>query len=642
MADVMVLSPSEFEGEVGTAVAGRVVLARRSTVQQRQQQGKGKGKKAGGGKEGKGETVKCELHVLGGSTMADMLFVDAWGDDAVNLHKIAERGRIIKIVNPRVIDQRPQYSSSPLRYFLRVKAPLNNLTGTRVEVMTQPPEPWSTIPQNHPFVEIADLERVDDNATLCVLVVVVAQPGKVSRMSSYGAADVCNAVVRQKATTIRCAFWRRNADALSEFPVGTCVAMYQVRVVKVADSDWELRATESTVVERCPSDLEERVRGETNLEEEASQALTRSVHGAKDYDSCSASPACVGSMMSLLMTDAPRTMDGVWELHCVTALGLSPVLNDEAYHMSSCVECKRQVDETNGSCNQHPEAKVERRWIGRLAIADDTGNGEAMIYHEALTESGLLPSTTPESLSPAQLLALRRKARGTPWSVRLVYRMHEARQQNYIEIKKIAPLLTNLGVVATWRVSPVPEVLRGSICPLVKCAAVRHDAGLGATFVSGREVTVLRLWVRILEPAEDEEVAVPDATAKGGLRVRRQIRCAADPADEQVYTLQQSGLSSGVQWLMSAPADSVFLILASKKGSEAVFVASGYLNISTVHGSTARQVLTATLDRKRGAVLTTRPTDTPLKRKQALDDAMPMEASPAEGVFSGRKTDPLG
>ena len=101
MVDVMVLSPSEFEGEVGTAVAGRVVLARRTTVQQRQQQGKGKGKKAGGGKEGKGETVKCELHVLGGSTMADMLFVDAWADDAEPLHSIAQRGRVITIVNPR-------------------------------------------------------------------------------------------------------------------------------------------------------------------------------------------------------------------------------------------------------------------------------------------------------------------------------------------------------------------------------------------------------------------------------------------------------------------------------------------------------------------------------------------------------------
>ena len=93
--------------------------------------------------------------------------------------------------------------------------------------------------------------------------------------------------------------------------------------------------------------------------------------------------------------------------------------------------------------------------------------------------------------------------------------------------------------------------------------------------------------------------------------------------------------------MMSAAGNSVFLVLASKKGSEALFVASGNINLATVHDSTARQVLTATLDRKRGAVLTTRATDTPLKRKQALDDAMPMEESPAEGVFSGRKTDPL-
>ena len=639
MVDVMVLSPSEFEGEVGTAVAGRVVLARRVAV--RQQQGKGKGKKTGGGKEGKGETVKCELHVLGGSTMADMLFVDAWGDAAETLHNIAQRGKVIKIVNPRVIEQRPQYSTSPLRYFLRVKAPLNNVTGTRVDVMTEPPEPWSTIPQNHPFVEIADLERVDDNATLCVLVVIVAQPGKVSRVSSYGAADVCNAVVRQKATSIRCAFWRKNAEALSEFEVGSCVAMYQVRVVKVGESDWELRATESTVIERCPEDLEERVRGETNLAEVASQSLTRSVHGGKDYDSCSACPGCVGSMMSLLMTDVPREMDDVWELHCVTVLGMSSVLADEAYHMTSCVECKRQVDDTSNLCRDHPEAQVEPRWIGKLHIADDTGSGEAMIYHEAFIESGLLPKSNPEALTSGELLALKRKVRATPWSVRLVYRMHEARQQNYVEIKKIAPLLTSLGVVATWRMVPMPEVLRGGTCPLARCADVRYDTGLKGTFVNGREVTVFRLWVRILEPADDWESAVTDPTGSKGLRVRRQIRCAANPADEQVYTLQQSGLATGLQWLMSAAGDSVFLVLASKKGSEALFVASGNMNLATVHESTARQVLTATLDRKRGALLTTRATDTPLKRKQALDDAMPTEESPAEGVFSGRKTDPL-
>ena len=49
------------------------------------------------------------------------------------------------------------------------------------------------------------------------MAVVAKQPGRVERTSSYGTASVCNAVVRQHATTIRCAFWRGNADQLAAF-----------------------------------------------------------------------------------------------------------------------------------------------------------------------------------------------------------------------------------------------------------------------------------------------------------------------------------------------------------------------------------------------------------------------------------------
>ena len=414
--------------------------------------------------------------------MADMVFLDAWGDDAARLASIAQRGALIKITNPKVVDQRPQYSTSPLRYFLRIQGPLNTLNRTRVEVMSEPGPPWSLIPMYHPFVDISNLERVEDNATLCVLVVVVAQPGKVSRVSQYGAAEVCNAVVRQKETTIRCAFWRKQADVLSSYPEGTCLAMYQVRVVKVEEGEWELRASESTAIEECPAELADRVRGETDLSQAATQALTRASHasGARvDYARAAATPACVGALMSLLVAECPRTIDGVWELHGVTALGLAPVLHEDSYFMVCCEQCKRQVDNDTGLCAQHPDAAVENRWIGKLNFADDTGAGDAMIYHEALEESGMLPRSVTGPLTPANVLAMKRRVRGTPWSLRMVYRTHETRQQTYYEIKKITPLLTEAGVVATWQVASVPEVLRGATCPFAKCAHVRVDTGLG-------------------------------------------------------------------------------------------------------------------------------------------------------------------
>ena len=638
MAKVMLLPPSEYEGEVGTAVAGRVVLMRRTQISSKDTpSGKGGSKKGLAGCTAKGPVDKCEVHVLGGPGMSDVVYLDAWGPDAGPLAALAVRGRLITIANPKVVEQRPKYSTSPLRYFLRVKGPLN-VAGTRIQEMAEPVEPWSVIPKHHPFVDVRNLERVDDTATVCMLAVVVKQPGRVQRMSSYGAANVCNAVVRQHDTTIRCAFWRGSADQLAEFEEGACIAMYQVRVLKLAVGEWELRATESTSIEQCPAELKDRVATDTNLTQAPTQSLTRAFQGV-DYDRTRAVPTCVGALVSLLVADAPRTMEGVWELHGVTVLGLSPVLEDESLVMTCCEVCKRQVGASK-ECTEHPTAPMVRRWIGRLSISDDTGIGEAMIYHEALEETDVLPNCDGAPLRSDQLLMVRRRMRNAPWSMRVVCKKNEGRQQNYWEIKKMAPLLTAEGVVATWTGRPVAEVLRGSTCPLAKCADVQYDEGLGVTTVGCREVTVVRVWLRVLAPEDGDEVGVPDPTATG-LRVSRRVRCAADTADEQEYLLRQSGISSGVQWLMLAQPNSCWLVLASKKGVAPEFVASGFLNLSTAHEQTANEVLRATLDKARGSSVTMQPTDTPLKRRRLLDEAMPHHEQEGGRCFCDRRISPL-
>ena len=201
------------------------------------------------------------------------------------LAALAVRGRLITIANPKVVEQRPKFSTSSLRYFLRVKGPLN-LAGTRIEEMVEPVEPWSVIPVHHPFVDVRHLDRVDDTATICMLAVVAKQPGRVERMSSYGSANVCNAVVRQHDTTIRCAFWRDSGDKLAEFEEGACIAMYQIRVLKIAEGEWELRATESTSIEQCPAELKDRVATDTNLTQAPTQSLTRGMHRSASRTFC--------------------------------------------------------------------------------------------------------------------------------------------------------------------------------------------------------------------------------------------------------------------------------------------------------------------------------------------------------------------
>ena len=81
-----VLPPSEFSGELGTAVGGRVVLRRKVKLREQEQQGtrdvKGKQKSKGGGKSRNATgDEKCEVHLLGGSDMTEVLYVEAYAED---------------------------------------------------------------------------------------------------------------------------------------------------------------------------------------------------------------------------------------------------------------------------------------------------------------------------------------------------------------------------------------------------------------------------------------------------------------------------------------------------------------------------------------------------------------------------------
>ena len=110
----MILPPSEFSGEPGTWVAGRVVCVRRTTLLQKNKGKKGKGKGADQ------PTEKCEVHLLGGDSTSEVLYVEAWGEAAAAYHTLSPKGRLQKLQNAKVISQRPLFSSSRLPYFLRI------------------------------------------------------------------------------------------------------------------------------------------------------------------------------------------------------------------------------------------------------------------------------------------------------------------------------------------------------------------------------------------------------------------------------------------------------------------------------------------------------------------------------------------
>ena len=74
---VVVLPPSEYQGNSNTAAGGRVVLRHKLTLspsETKDSKGKDNGNGKGKGKETKdNDNVKCELQLLGGKDMTEIL-----------------------------------------------------------------------------------------------------------------------------------------------------------------------------------------------------------------------------------------------------------------------------------------------------------------------------------------------------------------------------------------------------------------------------------------------------------------------------------------------------------------------------------------------------------------------------------------
>ena len=86
--EISILSPTEFQGDASTAVAGRVVLSRLFIFESKGKS-KGKGTKKGSPPQ---QTEKCELHILGGPSVSQILYLEAFGDDARALQAAASNG----------------------------------------------------------------------------------------------------------------------------------------------------------------------------------------------------------------------------------------------------------------------------------------------------------------------------------------------------------------------------------------------------------------------------------------------------------------------------------------------------------------------------------------------------------------------
>ena len=382
-ATKLTLTPSEYEGETGTCVLGRVVIKRgpfnlRETNKRgedsdqaqgsKNAKGRSKGDKTKKSKDAK--LMKLECHLLGGEGLDEVLYCEAWGDVAEQVNKTLELGKLYRIADAKYIAKAPMYSTSSREYYLRLDGPLSKNTKIEKCDSKQP-----QIPMSHPFTNLSTLSKISSSMHLCILGVIINQPGAISRTTKYGDADVCNAMIQQDGRKIKCAFWRKGAVMLGTRTVDTPVALMQVNVVKADDGSWEVRCTESTQVLDCPAEHEDELIDGVKANSSA-VSLTKS--HAKNYDTVETLPFTLAALNGLIIPKAARDLPGVYEVHDVTVLGLTSVFEDDKLDMLCCGECKQKLKEE--SCTDHPEAQATSRWMFHLEVADGFGKVEALVY----------------------------------------------------------------------------------------------------------------------------------------------------------------------------------------------------------------------------------------------------------------------
>ncbi|CAJ1356162.1 unnamed protein product [Effrenium voratum] len=120
----LLLKPSEYTGQKGTAVAGRVVILTHQEVKAKASTADAAAPRHGKGSKGKKiadkPSLKLEMHLAGTDSINEVLYVEAWGEQADHLKKKLTQGDLVSIAGATHIPAAQNYSTSRRPYHLRV------------------------------------------------------------------------------------------------------------------------------------------------------------------------------------------------------------------------------------------------------------------------------------------------------------------------------------------------------------------------------------------------------------------------------------------------------------------------------------------------------------------------------------------
>ncbi|CAL1128595.1 unnamed protein product [Cladocopium goreaui] len=412
---------------------------------------------------------KLEAHVAATQSLSEVLYVEAWGENGDN-DKLAQKCQV----------------------------------GGLVIVQKLHEDPWQGIPAVHPLVPLSALDRVRDRQQICVAVTIVENPGSVERQTKDGAALVCNAIVQQGTTRVRCSFWHEQAEELAAQPAGTSLMLYQVLITKRKDErSWEIGSWRGTSLVACSAEMATAMQAELAHQDNCRMLTEIPV---KDWIGCPATVTSLSALVGAIVPGQLRKLEIVFEVVGLQVLGISSV--------------KTETDV--------------------LTLADCNCQCTVVLYHElvlrAAASMGCTLSDTVHD-TPAVRLQLRDLFRGAQWLCRFTFRENEYQQTLELECRHLQPCWRASGASAV--VEPgalqrkVPHCQLNTGCPVAPLNMLQVDVQLGLICIGDVEASFVRALVAFNDvPLPDDETLQQDNTAISAMRVKRSVDCLLSGAAE--------------------------------------------------------------------------------------------------------------
>ncbi len=450
----------------------------------------------------------AEFHLVAGSKLDEVLFVDAWKEQSRRVRSTVQDGQIIQLSGLKIksMGDKARWQASAL-----------DICGTIVArtMITPLKADDLKIPCGLPLTCLEDASQYSQTHQISIR-------GYVMKFDdTQNNVEVRNFWVREGNNSIRLAFWKDAVPLLEHVAQGEAYIFERLSAKEGKVGGVELQSTRQT---QCrPVDSATKLLLDAAATNEVPCPLSKVPTKRVAYDVAPATQQSLSVLDAISVPEKCRDLGvDVYEVeHCLLR-ELAPLAAGENFTYVACSECSRKL--ASGTCAKHPQATQIRRYLVQCAFADATASVTVKAFEEPVRQ--LLQVTETIDQDNAEFHTCLAKAQQQHWTLRFVFSENQAASKNILQLVHATPTFTWSGQSADCKSNfEALQVIRSASKGVPPVAL--NDITLNKqeqAIMNDRILSTFQIFVQFLDTGEEKGIAEMD-TAGQLVRVSRCVKC---------------------------------------------------------------------------------------------------------------------